>query len=162
MRTHPLLVAAIAVLATLAGGSPAEAEVVRSDDQGAAAKPKVVAMGEVKIFSSAADEVRLDELRQEAMSALATVDLSGVPAGSRAVVSVTLVRNSPTAQNPEPSCVVTALVRDVRREALVATIETRARSPLGSTGTVSAQEKRAMMRSAVRGAMAQLPGALTR
>ena len=71
---------------------------------------------------------------------------------------MTFVRVSPTRERPEASCIVTALVRDLRKEALVATIETRARG--SSSGSSSAEERHAMMRSAVRGAIAQLPAAL--
>ncbi len=138
---------------------PSSAEVVRSEGHGPQ-KPNVLAMGDVKIFSNASDEVRPDQVRQEAMSALATLDLSSLPASSRNVVSVTLVRVAPTAESPEPSCVVTALVRDMRKESLVATIETRARAPLGSTAASNARENHAMMRSAVRAAISQLPTAL--
>lgn len=139
--------------------TPSGAEVVHTDGH-APQKPKVLAMGDVKIFSSASNEVRPDEVRQEAMSALATLDLSSLPASSRNVVSVTLVRVAPTPESPEPSCVVTALVRDTRKESLIATIETRARAPLGSTTAANARENHAMMRSAVRAAISQLPTAL--
>lgn len=160
MRLHPLLLTAAFSLCALATTAPSRAEVVHSDGHASRPKPVVLAMGDVKIFSTATDEVRPDEVRQEAMSALATLDLSSLPASSRNVVSVTLVRVAPTAERPEPSCVVTALVRDTRKESLVATVEARARAPLGTTGNASAEEKRAMMKSAVRAAITQLPTAL--
>jgi hypothetical protein len=125
-----------------------------------AAPPIPVAIGEV---TSEVTREGIDmpfELRSVVEQELPAVDMGGRPKPSPAILSVSLVRMERTSADKKTSvtCLVTATVRDKRKGAIVAVLEGRARGE--NEERLTALLERAVMKSAVRGALARLPEAL--
>ena len=123
-----------------------------------------VALGEVSSTVERRDVDLRALLRTSAEEELRALDLRGIPATRRSILSVSLVKME-TAQEAAPAgnktvttCIVSATLRDARRGAIFAVLEGRARgeSDAGGTGTGM------FVRTAVRGAVARIPEALKR
>jgi hypothetical protein len=126
-----------------------------------AAPPAPIAIGEVtsEVTREGVD-VAL-ELRTVVEQELPAVDMAGRPKPRPAILSVALVRleRAASADNKTTvACFVTATVRDKRKGAIVAVLEGRARAE--NEDRFALLLEHAVLKSAVRGALARLPEAL--
>jgi len=151
MRRTSWLVVASILFACTAGAAPT-----------VAASPSApIAIGEVtsEVTREGVD-VAL-ELRAVVEQELPAVDMAGRPKPRPAILSVALLRMeraSSADKKTSVACVVTATVRDKRKGAIVAVLEGRARAE--NEDRFALLLEHAVMKSAVRGALARLPEAL--
>lgn len=124
----------------------------------AQASSEPVALGEVSTVITRTGLDLRELLRTSAQEELRALDLSKVPASRRSILSVSLVRMETLrdATNTNvTTCIVSATLRDARRGAIFAVLEGRAHADSGAGD-------RAILRTAVRGAVARIPEALRR
>jgi hypothetical protein len=149
-------ISARALAAALALGALASAGHARAE--GARAGAPLVALGEVSTIVERRDVDLRALLRSSLEQELHALDLSQVPKGRPAILSVSLVSMDtlPSAGDaPVTVCVVSATLRDAKRGAIFAILEGRARGP-------NDVAPRAIVQTAVRGALARVPEALRR
>ncbi len=132
-----------------------------SADAAPTAATAPIAIGEVtsEVTREGVDVVL--ELRTVVEQELPAVDMAGRPKPRPAILSVALVRMERVASADKKTtvaCLVTATVRDKRKGAIVAVLEGRARAE--NEDRFAPLLEHAVMKSAVRGALAHLPEAL--
>ena len=110
-----------------------------------------VALGEVSTSIQRQDLDLRALLRSSAEEEIRALDLSKVPSAKRSILSLSLVRMDTA--HAETTCVVSATLRDRRQGAIFAILEGRAHADSGAGD-------RAILRTAVRGAVARVPEAL--
>jgi hypothetical protein len=126
-----------------------------------ASDPGAVALGEVSTIVQRGNLDLRALLRSTLEEELRALDLSRVPRSRHAILSVSLVRmDTQTSQEAESdaavtTCVVSATLRDARRGAIFAILEGKARGAGGASDG-------AIVRTAVRGAVARIPEAMRR
>jgi hypothetical protein len=123
-----------------------------------ASSPEAVALGEVSSVIERRDVDLRAMLRASAEEELRALDLKGVPVARRSILSVSLVRMDTahaTGDTDVTTCIVSATLRDAKRGAIFAVLEGRAHGDSGAGD-------RAILRTAVRGAVARIPEALRR
>jgi hypothetical protein len=120
-----------------------------------------VTLGEVTVQASSRTDVDADALRSMAADALESIDGAKLPAGTRSVLSLSLVRLESRASTPaEVSCQVSATLRDRKGGTLLAILDGSARGQ-DEPRRLPALE-RATMRAAVGSAVARVPEAIGR
>jgi hypothetical protein len=143
--------ASILTMAALAVTSP----------QGAGARDRPVALGEVTAQATKRDDVDLDALRTMAADAVTHLDDSSLPRGAHAVLSVSVVRlESRASESAEVSCDVSATLRDRGRGSVFAVLEGSAHGR--DTPVRLRALERATLGAAVRSAVARVPEAMSR
>lgn len=127
-------------------------------------RTEAVALGEVSSSVERRDVDLRALLRTSAEEELRALDLRGIPATRRSILSVSLVKmetapdSTASGNKTVTTCIVSATLRDARRGAIFAVLEGRARGESGA-GT---RTEPAFVRTAVRGAVARIPEALKR
>jgi len=117
-----------------------------------------LALGEVSSTIQRQDVDLRALLRSSAEEEIRALDLTHVPVAKRAILSMSLVRMDTAhaeGSTTVTTCVVSATLRDRRQGAIFAILEGRARGDSGAGD-------RAILRTAVRGAVARIPEALRR
>ncbi len=154
MTMRPPVLRFALVLATFALGLTAFVGEARAETDGR------LALGEVsaKVESTVADLAGV--LRRAAFAELAALDMRGVTTTKHYVVSVSVVRldRESTEKGSAATCIVSAVLRDAKRGALLVVLEAKARAE-DVTKHLSDTETSAV-RGAVRGALLRLPEAL--
>jgi hypothetical protein len=119
-----------------------------------------VGVGEVGVAADSRD-VDVDALRSMVVEAVGALDVSAVPKGAHAIVSVSVVRLDARDSSPaEVTCVVSATLRDATRGSVFAVLEGSAHGqdePRRLRGL-----RRATMRAAVASAISRVPEAMNR
>jgi hypothetical protein len=119
-------------------------------------EPDPVALGEVSSSVERRDVDLRELLRSTLEEELRALDLSRVPHKRRVILSASLVSMDTIPSQDDRSvtmCTVSATLRDARRGGVFAIVEGKARGP-------SDVGARAIMRTAVRGALARIPEAI--
>lgn len=125
-------------------------------DAGAADAPPEVSLGEVSTSVQRGDLDLRALVRASFEEELRALDLGHAPHRRRAILSASLVRMDTlpsTDDIPVTTCVISATLRDARRGAVFAVLEGRARAG-------SPSDARAIVKVAVRGAVARIPEAM--
>jgi len=123
-----------------------------------ASDPDVVALGEVSSSVKRGDLDLPSFLRSTFEEELHALDLGRAPLRGRAILSVSLVRMDTLASQgsgPVTTCVVSATLRDAKRGSVFAILE-------GKAHGASDAGARAIVRTAVQGAVARIPEAMRR
>jgi hypothetical protein len=123
-----------------------------------ASSPEAVALGEVSTVIERRDVDLRAMLRASTEEELRALDLKSVPLAKRSILSVSLVRMDTAhaaGDTDVTTCIVSATLRNAKGGAIFAILEGRAHADSGAGD-------RAILRTAVRGAVARIPEALRR